>query len=136
MSMHLPSPDADTEPYWDAARAHRLLIKRCRACGAPHWYPRPFCPRCWSEDVAWEEASGGATLYTWSIVRRNDLPPFGDRVPYITAVVDLDEGPRMLTNLVDVDEADVRIGMRLRVTWQEDGDYVLPVFTGVQEQSG
>jgi uncharacterized OB-fold protein len=62
-------------------------------------------------------------------VRRNDLPPFGERVPYITAVVDLAEGPRMLTNLVDVDEADVVIGMPLRVAWQEDGDYVLPVFT-------
>lgn len=129
MSMHLPSPDADTLPYWDAAREHRLLIKRCRACGEPHWYPRPFCPRCWSEDVAWEEASGLGTLYTWSIVRRNDLPPFGERVPYITAVVDLDEGPRMLSNLVDVEESDVRIGMRLRVSWQQEGDYVLPVFT-------
>jgi uncharacterized OB-fold protein len=128
-TAHLPSPDAEQQPYWDAAREHRLLIKRCRACGEPHWYPRPFCPHCWSEDVEWEEASGGATLYTWSVVRRNDLPPFGERVPYITAVVDLDEGPRMLTNLVDVDEGDVDIGMRLRVTWQEDGEYVLPVFT-------
>ncbi len=126
---HLPSPDADTEPYWDAARQHRLLVKRCGACGRAHWYPRPFCPHCWSEDVGWEESSGRATLYTWSIVRRNDLPPFGARVPYITAVVDLYEGPRMITNNVDVDEGDVRIGMRLQVSWQEDGDYVLPVFT-------
>lgn len=77
----------------------------------------------------WEEASGLGTLYTWSVVRRNDLAPFGERVPYVTAVVTLDEGPRMLSNLVDVDEAEVRIGMRLRVTWQDDGDYTLPVFT-------
>jgi uncharacterized OB-fold protein len=128
-TAHLPSPDAETQPYWDAARERRLLIKRCRACGEAHWYPRPFCPHCWSEDVDWEEASGGATLYTWSVVRRNDLPPFGERVPYITAVVDLDEGPRMLSNLVEVAEADVSIGMRLVLAWQEDGDYVLPVFT-------
>ena len=133
MSMHQPSPDAETVPYWDAAREHRLLIKRCTACGQPHWYPRPFCPHCWSEAVEWEEASGNATLYTWSVVRRNDLPPFGERVPYITAVVDLDEGPRMLSNLVDIDEADVRIGMRLEVRWQEDGDYVLPVFTAARD---
>jgi uncharacterized OB-fold protein len=129
--MHLPTPDAETQPYWDATREHRLLIKRCGACGRPHWYPRPFCPHCWSEDVAWEEASGLGTLYTWSVVRRNDLPPFGERVPYITAVVDLDEGPRMLSNLVGVDEAEVRIGMRLEVRWQADGDDVLPVFTQV-----
>ena len=127
--MHLPTPDAETEPYWEAAREHRLLLKRCRACERPHWYPRPFCPHCWSEDVDWAEASGRATLYTWSVVRRNDLPPFGERVPYVTAVVDLEEGPRMLTNLVDIPIDDVEIGMSLTVTWQDDGDYVLPVFT-------
>ena len=131
--MHLPTPDAETEPYWEAARQHRLLIKRCSACSKPHWYPRPFCPHCWSEDVEWEEASGNGTLYTWSVVRRNDLPPFGERVPYITAVVDLDEGPRMLSNLVDVDEGDVEIGMALTVTWATDGDYVLPMFTKRRE---
>ena len=127
-AMHLPSPDAETEPYWQAAREHRLLIKRCGACGRAHHYPRPFCPHCWSEDVAWEEASGPGTLYTYSIVRRNDLPPFGERVPYVVAIVDLAEGVRMMTNLVECDEAAVAIGMPLTVTWQDDGDYTLPVF--------
>ena len=112
-AAHLPTPDAETQPYWDAAKDGRLLIKRCRACTRPHAYPRPFCPHCWSEDVEWEEASGAATLYTYSIVRRNDLPPFNERVPYVAAVVDLAEGPRMLTNLVDCDLGDVRIGMPL-----------------------
>jgi uncharacterized OB-fold protein len=126
--MHLPSPDAETQPYWDAAKEHRLLIKRCTACGRAHFYPRPFCPHCWSEAVEWEEASGEATLYTFSIVRRNDLPPFKDRVPYVIAVVELAEGVRMLSNLVEVDAADVAIGMALTVTWQDDGDFTLPVF--------
>lgn len=69
----LPAPDPETQPFWDAARAGRLLIRRCRDCGRFHFYPRPFCPVCWSTNVEWVEAGGGATLYTWSVVRRNDL---------------------------------------------------------------
>jgi uncharacterized protein len=125
----LPTPDAETQPFWDAAREERLLIKRCNACGQPHFYPRPFCPHCWSDDVAWEEASGRGTLYTFSIVRRNDLPPFNERVPYVAAVVDLDEGVRILSNVVDCDIDDVAIGMSLEVTFrQETDDVSLPLF--------
>ncbi|WP_307805903.1 Zn-ribbon domain-containing OB-fold protein [Streptomyces chrestomyceticus] len=116
----LPGTDAFSRVYWDAAAQGRLLLRRCRAdgCGAAHHYPREFCPRCWSEDVEWEEASGRATLYTWSVVHRNDLPPFGERVPYVAAVVDLAEGPRMMTEVVDCPEADLRIGMPLRVRFR------------------
>ncbi|MEU1102995.1 OB-fold domain-containing protein [Streptomyces tibetensis] len=96
----LPEPDAFTRTYWDAAAEGRLLIRRCVACGRAHHYPREFCPHCWSEDVRWETASGRATLYTWSVVHRNDLPPFPDRVPYVAAVVELAEGPRMMTEIV------------------------------------
>lgn len=96
----VPEVDAFTRTYWDAAAQGRLLIRRCGACGRAHHYPREFCPHCWSEEVTWEEASGRATLYTWSTVHRNDLPPFGDRTPYVAAVVDLAEGPRMMTELV------------------------------------
>ncbi|MFI6371096.1 Zn-ribbon domain-containing OB-fold protein [Streptomyces sp. NPDC050546] len=96
----LPEPDAFTRTYWDAAAEGRLLIRRCHACGRAHHYPREFCPRCWSEDVTWEVASGRATLYTWSVVHRNDLPPFAERTPYVAAVVDLAEGPRMMTEVV------------------------------------
>ncbi|WP_050515421.1 Zn-ribbon domain-containing OB-fold protein [Streptomyces rimosus] len=116
----LPETDAFSRVYWEAAAEGRLLLRRCRAdgCGAAHHYPREFCPRCWSEDVVWEEASGRATLYTWSVVHRNDLPPFGDRVPYVAAVVDLAEGPRMMTEIVDCPEAHLRIGMALRVRFR------------------
>ncbi|MEU6469581.1 Zn-ribbon domain-containing OB-fold protein [Streptomyces massasporeus] len=96
----LPEPDAFTRTYWDAAAEGRLLIRRCGDCGRAHHYPREFCPHCWSEDVTWETASGRATLYTWSVVHRNDLPPFPDRVPYVAAVVELAEGPRMMTEIV------------------------------------
>ncbi|MFB7221761.1 Zn-ribbon domain-containing OB-fold protein [Streptomyces sp. NPDC056227] len=125
----LPEPDDFTRPYWDAAAEGNLLLRRCRACGAAHHYPREFCPTCWSEDVDWERASGRATLYTWSVVHRNDLPPFGSRVPYTAAVVDLAEGPRMMTEIVDCEESALAIGMELRVAFrQEEGCEAVPVF--------
>ncbi|MBA2282260.1 MAG: Zn-ribbon domain-containing OB-fold protein [Actinomycetota bacterium] len=127
-ALHLPNPDAETVPYWEAARDGRLLIKRCTACGRPHFYPRPFCPHCWSDAVEWEEASGRATIYTFSIVRRNDLPPWGERVPYVAAVVDLEEGPRMITNIVDCDVDVVAIGQSVEVAFRDEDEFVIPVF--------
>jgi uncharacterized OB-fold protein len=117
----VPEVDAFTRTYWEAAQGGRLLIRRCRApgCGRAHHYPREFCPFCWSEDVTWEEASGRATLYTWSAVHRNDLPPFGDRTPYVAAVVDLAEGPRMMTEVVGCEAGELRAGAELVVVFRE-----------------
>ncbi len=129
MRFDLPTPDPETQPFWDATREHRLLIRRCAACGAAHFYPRTFCPACWSADVSWAEASGRATLYTWSVVHSNDLPPFNERVPYVAAIVDLAEGPRAMTNLVDVDFDAIEVGMDVEVTFQPISDDVtIPVF--------
>ena len=125
----LPVPDIETEPYWAAAREHKLLIKRCRACDKPFFYPRPFCPSCWSDEVEWEQASGRATLYTWSVVRQNDLPPWPDRVPYVAAVVDLEEGPRMLTNVEGCAPEELQVGMPLVVDFRDETDEItLPIF--------
>jgi uncharacterized OB-fold protein len=129
MRFDLPTPDDDSAVYWQAARERKLLIKRCADCGRANFYPRPFCSHCWSESVAWEEASGKATLYTWSIVRRNDLPPFGQRVPYIVAIVELEEGVRMMTNIEDCAEDQIRIGMPLQVDFRvETDEFTFPVF--------
>jgi uncharacterized OB-fold protein len=125
----LPAADDDTRPFWDAARDGKLLIKRCADCGRAHFYPRPFCPLCWSDAVHWEEASGRAELYTWSVVHHNDLPPFPERIPYVAAVVDLAEGPRMQTNVVDCDPGALSVGMGLRVAYRDVADQVtIPVF--------
>ncbi|MFC9845799.1 Zn-ribbon domain-containing OB-fold protein [Streptomyces sp. NPDC060223] len=127
----VPEVDAFTRPYWDAAAEGRLLVRRCGGCGRAHHYPREFCPHCWSEDVRWEPASGRATLYTWSVVHRNDLPPFGERVPYVAAVVDLAEGPRMMTEVVECAEGALRVGMELGVTFRGVGgveEVRVPVF--------
>lgn len=128
----VPEPDAFTQPYWDAAAEGRLLLRHCSACERAHHYPREFCPYCWSdapEDVGWREASGRASLYTWSVVHRNDLPPFGTRTPYVAAVVDLAEGPRMMTEIVECAEADLRVGMDLVAVFREGGGAItVPVF--------
>lgn len=126
---NLPTPDPETQPYWDAAKEGKLLIRRCNACKRAYFYPRDFCPHCWSEDVSWEEASGRATLYTWSVVRRNDLPPWGERVPYVAAIVDLEEGPRMMTNVEGAELEELAIGMALVVDFRpETDDITAPIF--------
>ncbi|MFI9614518.1 Zn-ribbon domain-containing OB-fold protein [Streptomyces sp. NPDC052023] len=121
----VPEADAFTRTYWEAAARGRLLVRRCGACDRAHHYPREFCPYCWSEDVSWEEACGRATLYTWSVVHRNDLPPFGGRTPYVAAVVDLAEGPRMMTEIVGLrDEGELRAGAEVMAGFREG----VPVF--------
>ncbi|MFG1668910.1 Zn-ribbon domain-containing OB-fold protein [Streptomyces sp. Y7] len=126
----LPEADAFTRAYWEAAAEGRLLVRRCHGCGRAHHYPREFCPHCWSEDVTWETADGRATLYTWSVVHRNDLPPFDRRTPYVAAVVDLAEGPRMMTEVVEcADPALLRAGTELEVVFR-DG---VPVFRTAAE---
>ena len=125
----LPTIDEGTAEWWQATKEGRLLVKRCGDCGAAHFYPRPFCPTCWSENVTWEEVSGRGTLYTYSVVHSNDLPPFGALVPYVAAIVDLDEGPRMMTRVIDCEFDALRVGMPLTVAFEEQtDDVVLPVF--------
>jgi uncharacterized OB-fold protein len=109
----LPTIEDETREYWDAAADGRLLIARCGSCERVHHYPRVMCPFCWSEDVTAVEASGRATLYTYSTVYVNDLPPFSGRLPYTAAVVDLEEGPRLMTTIVGAEPSQLRIGMPL-----------------------
>jgi len=123
-----PQIDASTQEFWDAARRGALRIKHCADCGANHYYPRPFCPKCWSTNVGWIDAAGTGTLYTYSVVRSNDLAAFRERVPYVVAMVDLDEGPRMETNIVGCPLDELRVGMRVTVAFEDEGEIVLPRF--------
>ena len=125
----LPTPEGDTAEWWEAAKEERLLIRHCLDCGEYSYYPRPFCPSCWSERVEWHQASGEATLYTWSVIYSNDMPPFKDRVPYVAAMVDLAEGPRMMTNIIDTPFEDLRVGMALSLRFMViSDDFTIPVF--------
>lgn len=113
MNQHRPEIDEVTKAYWQGAADGRLLGSRCGACGEIAGYPRGFCPSCWSEDVEDVEVSGRATLYTYSVVHANPMPPFADLVPYVAAIVELIEGPRLATRLVDAHPREIVIGMRL-----------------------
>jgi uncharacterized OB-fold protein len=125
----LPTIEPESQPFWDGAKEGRLMIQRCEACGSAQHYPRPFCASCWSDRVHWEEASGRGTLYTFSTVYMNDLPPFAGRVPYVAAAIDLEEGPRIMSNIVGVDPAELRVGMPVKVDFEAlNEDVTAPVF--------
>lgn len=111
--------------FLEAASAGRLSLPLCAACGRHHFYPRSFCPHCWSEETNWVDASGAATLYSYTIVR-------GDE-PYVLAVVELAESPRMMTHIVDCPLNDLRIGMPLRVEFRSLDGAVMPVFSPVAD---
>lgn len=134
----IPTIDAASAPYWEAARQGRLLIAECAACGRVHHYPRPFCPFCWSEDVVPVQASGTGTLYTYSTVYVNDLAPFQERLPYVAAIVELDEGPRLMTTIEGIDPAALRVGMAVTAVFRpvDEDDPASPyltVFTSSEE---
>jgi uncharacterized protein len=114
----LPVPDGDTKPYWDAAREHRLVIQRCQVCQQAIFYPRSVCPRCMSDRIAWIEATGKGTVYSYTVVHRAPAQ-FAEDAPYVVAVVDLDEGVRLMTNVVGCAPAEVRIGAEVEVTFDD-----------------
>ena len=120
----LGAADPTTEPFWQACAARRLTVQRCASCGASQLYPRPFCLACEGRDLGWAEAKGTGTIYSLTTVR---LPVVDDlKPPYLLALVDLDEGPRLLTNIVSESAA---IGDRVSLDWRErDGLPPLPVF--------
>jgi uncharacterized protein len=114
----IPIIDAASAPYWEAARQGRLLIAECAACSKVHHYPRPFCPFCWSDDVHPAQASGNGTLYTYSTVYVNDLAPFRDRLPYVAAIVELSEGPRVMTAIEGAGSEGLRVGMAVTASFR------------------
>ena len=117
-----PAINLETEPYWAAAKDGKLMLKRCNACGEPHFYPRSLCPHCGSSDVDWLESTGKGTIYSYSVMRRA-------KIPYAIAYVTLDEGVTMLTNIVEADFDALGIGQAVQVAFREtEGGQALPVF--------
>ena len=117
---HAGSPE--TAAFWAAANEGRLTLKWCTACGKTHWYPRAICPHCGSDQTEWRDASGRGTIYTFSIARR-------PAPAYAIAYVTLEEGPTMMTNIVDCDFADIAIGQKVEVTFRPGaGGQAVPMF--------
>lgn len=123
-----PTVDTDSESWWQAVQDHRLVINTCGACGRNSLYVRPFCPHCWSDEVAQRTASGRAALYTWSVIYQN-AAPFDVRTPYTLAMVDLVEGPRLMTVIEDCLTEDLCADMELTIAFRDDDDgFTVPVF--------
>ena len=118
-----PVTNPETAQFWEAAKAGKFMIKRCTACGEPHYFPRSICPFCFSDKTEWEEASGEATIYTYSLMRKSPT------APYAIAYVTLKEGPSLQTNIVDCDLASLKIGQKVKVVFKPTDGAPLPFFT-------
>ena len=130
-SRPLPLTDHRSEELWSAAAEGRLLVQACDACGAVQFYPRGHCVRCSGSELSWREASGRATLHTFSVLYRTPNAEFADDLPYVLAIVDLEEGVRMTSRVVDVELDRIRCDMPLQVVFRAlsgDGP-VMPLFT-------
>ena len=115
----MPVPTEISAPFWEGLKAERLLIQQCNQCS--HWvfYPRRHCPGCLAHELAWREVSGGASLYSFTVTRIATMPDFADEMPQMLAVIELDQGVRINSNLVGLDESEVKIGMRLQPVFAE-----------------
>ena len=121
--MRDPQMNPGDEPYFQAAGEGKLLLKKCNQCGQHHHYPRAMCPFCWSDKVEWVQAKGTGEIYTYTVTRR------GGPVPYCIAYVQLDEGPRMMTNIVDTDLDTIKLGQKVKVVFKKtEGGQSVPCF--------
>jgi uncharacterized OB-fold protein len=115
----LPVPSAVSQPFWDGLAEGRLRIQRCDACGRFVFYPRPYCPDCLSDALTWTQLSGRGRVYTYTVVRRAMNPAFAPDVPYVFAIVELEEGPRLPTNIVGCPPEDVRVEMAVKAVYDK-----------------
>ncbi len=132
ISRNMPVPNPETKAFWDACREQRLLIQSCSDCGHRQFYPRLICSECSSRDVDWVEACGSATIKSFTIMRMAISPAYESDIPYVIALVSLDEGPTMMTNVVNCDLEALAIGMDLQVQFRRYSDEIsVPVFAPV-----
>lgn len=129
-SLPAPEPNGDSRHFWAAARERRLVVRQCRACGQRHFMPRSQCPACWSDQLEWVDCKGFGTVYSMSVVHRAPTPDFAEVTPYVIALIDLEEGPRMFTNVIGPGALEVAIGERVKVVFESrDGGALIPQFT-------
>ncbi len=117
-----PTPNAETQRFWDATAEGRIELPRCDACGLVIWYPRAHCPDCQGSDLTWETMAGTGTVYSFSVLRSGAGRRWREHLPYVIAYVRLDEGPTMLTNIVGCDPGDVAIDMPVRAVFDDTGE--------------
>ena len=125
----LPQPGPDMVPFFEAARRHQLVVQRCGGCGVLRFPARAICSRCLSRDATWVPVAGRGTVFSFAVMHQAVHPGFAAEVPYAVVVVQLDEGPRLLSNVVDCSVGEIRIGMPVDVTFDDvTPDVTLPKF--------
>ncbi len=137
MELDVTKPLPETQPwserFWERTKQGKLLVQVCKDCNARIFYPRKACPKCWSRNLDWIEASGKATIFTFSTAYSMVEPKFMDELPYTIAYVDLDEGVRMMTRIVECEPQQISFGMKVEVVFHERGDFMLPYFRPVKK---
>lgn len=130
----LPEISPLTMPFWEAAKRHELIIQKCKSCGEYQFYPRAWCMHCGTRELEWVKTSGKGTVYSFVIIRQvvANSPAFQEDIPFVIAEVDLDEGPRVYGNLLDVKPEETQVGMRVRVKFQDaTSETSLPKFSPI-----
>ncbi len=129
-SLLVPGPTATpvSEPFWNAVARKEFILQKCSDCEEFVFYPRSHCPFCWSENLNWEKASGKGRLKTWTIVHTPGHPGWKIATPYVVGLVELKEGPTMLSHLLIDDREKLAIGLPLQVQFQKCGAHWLPFF--------
>ena len=131
MTYHkpLPQPNADTKPFWDGCKQHQLRFQKCRDCQHVRWPPSIICPRCHSQDTEWITASGRGKVYTFTAYHQAFHQSFRNDLPYITAIIELEEGPHLLSNIVGCSPQEVKCDMPVEVVWEDiTEEFTLPKF--------
>ena len=128
----LPTPiTPEAKPYWDGLKEHKLMLPKCQDCGKPFFYPRVLCPNCHSRNITWVQASGKGKLFSFEIVHQQLNRRFKIPTPFVLAMIELDEGPRLMSNLINVepDPAHVKCDMPVEVVYEQvTDDVTIPLF--------
>jgi len=133
MTKPLPVVQPWSKKFWEGTKEGKFLIQHCKDCDSNIFYPRKFCPKCWSENLDWIEASGKGKIVTFTTAYAMVEPCFMDELPYTLAYIDLDEGIRIMSRIVECDPADIEIGMSVEVVFIQRDDFMLPYFKPVSK---
>ncbi len=137
LDKNLPQPTAETAAYWEGCRKHQLLIQRCTQCGHYQFYPRFVCTACMSDGIDWVQASGHGRVLSFTVIHRAVSAAYKAEVPYVLALIELDEGPTMMSNVVEIDAESVAIGLPVEVVFEEWSDEItIPKFRPANATSG
>ena len=125
----VPTPDSESAPFWAACARHELQVQRCGACGTHRFPATTYCPKCQSSSMEWVPSTGGGKVFSWVVVH-HPVPKeaYAGDVPYVVALITLDEGPRMVSNILSCAPSEVKADMRVQVTFQERDGFSLPMF--------